>query len=156
MKKLNPGPTISVLANVGVLIGILLLVYELNQNRVVAEAQTRAAISQSIIDLTVMINQTEMGMAIAEKRLNGEALTPREQIWQRGTSRAQFRHWENVYFQYNIGLFSDQELETYRTFWRTVTRCRPWQGEFWSDTRMQFNPMFREEMDLIFREAAEC
>ena len=156
MKKLNPGQTISVLANVGVLIGILLLVYELNQNRVVAEAQTRAAITQVIIDLTVMVSQTEMGMVISEKRLNDEALTPREKIWQRGTSRAQFRHWENVYFQYNIGLFSDQELETYRTYWRTVTRCRPRQQEFWADTKLQFNPKFREEMDSIFREAAEC
>ena len=49
MKKIDRGQTISLVANIGVLIGILLLVFELNQNRVVTEAQTRSAITASII-----------------------------------------------------------------------------------------------------------
>ncbi len=96
MKK--TGRTISLLANTGVLIGILLLVFELNQNRVVTEAQTRSAITSSIIDLTEMIVQTPMGMTIYEKRLNNQPLTIKEIYWQRGASRAVFRHWKMCIF----------------------------------------------------------
>ena len=156
MKKIDLGQAFSILANFGVLIGILLLVYELNQNRVMTEAQTRNAITQSIIDLTEMITQTQMGMTIYEKRLNNEPLTVKEQYWQRGASRAAFRHWENAYFQYRTGLFSEEELHTYRVYWRDVTRCRPWQQEFWANTKMQFNPHFREEMDSIMGEVGGC
>jgi hypothetical protein len=66
MKKIDRDQTISLLANIGILIGILLLVFELNQNRVVIEAQTRSAITASIIQLSQMITQTPMGMTIYE------------------------------------------------------------------------------------------
>lgn len=75
MKKIDRGQTISLLANFGVMIGILLLVFELNQNRVVTEAQTRSAITASIIQLSQMSTQTPMGMTIYEKRLSNEPLT---------------------------------------------------------------------------------
>ncbi len=41
MRKLDLGQTVGILANVGVLIGVLLLVYELSLNRHIVEAQTR-------------------------------------------------------------------------------------------------------------------
>ena len=156
MKKIDLGQAITILANFGVLIGILLLVIELNQARVVTEAQTRSAITASIIDLTEMITQSPMGLTIYEKRLNKEPLTVKEIYWQRGASRSVFRHWENVYFQYRVGLFSEEELNTYRVYWRNVTRCQTWQLDFWANTKMQFNPQFREEMDSILGESGDC
>lgn len=156
MNKIDLGQAITIFANFGVLIGILLLVYELNQNRVVTEAQTRSAITASIIDLSEMITQSPMGMTIYEKRLDKEPLTVRELYWQRGASRAVFRHWENVHFQYRAGLFSEEELDTYKVYWRNVARCRPWQQDFWANSKMQFSPHFREEMDSILRESGDC
>ena len=141
MKKIDLGQVITIVANFGVLLGILLLVFELNQNRVVTEAQTRSAITTSIIDLSAMITQSPMGMTIYEKRLDKEPLTVKETYWQRGASRSVFRHWENVYFQYRAGLFNEMELDTYRVYWRNVTRCRTWQQDFWANTKMQFNPL---------------
>jgi hypothetical protein len=143
-------------ANIGVFLGIVLLLFELNQNRVVTEAQTRSAITASIIELTGMFSQTPMGMTIYEKMLSNEPLTVQELIWRRGASRSLFRHWENVYFQFRVGLFNEQELDTYRVYWRNVTRCQPWQQEFWDNTKMQFDPFFREELDLILEEAGGC
>ena len=156
MKKIDLGQAITILANFGVLIGILLLVFELNQNRVVTEAQTRSAITASIIDLSEMISQSPMGMTIYEKRLDKEPLTAKEIYWQRGASRAVFRHWENVYFQYRAGLFHEEELDTYRVYWRNVTRCRTWEQDFWANAKMQFNPHFRGEMDSILEESGDC
>ena len=156
MKKIDLGQAITIFANFGVLIGILLLVFELNQNRVVTEAQTRSAITTSIIDLNEMISQSPMGMMIYEKRLNKEPLTVKEIYWQRGASRSVFRHWENVYFQYRVGLFNEGELDTYRVYWRNVVRCQIWRQDFWANTKTQFNPQFRVEMDSILGESGDC
>ncbi len=45
MKKLDLGQTTLMLGNLGVILGILLLVYELFQNRQTMEAQTRNSIA---------------------------------------------------------------------------------------------------------------
>ncbi len=50
MKKIDFGQTLQLFGNVGVVVGILLLVYELNQNRDMMEAQTRHEIAQSIVE----------------------------------------------------------------------------------------------------------
>ncbi len=54
MKKIDLGQTIGVLANIGVIIGILLLVYELSQNRQMMKAQTRNEIAQSTYELLTL------------------------------------------------------------------------------------------------------
>ena len=50
MKKIDLGQTIGIVANVGVIAGLLLLAFELNQNREITEAQTRHQVSQSMVD----------------------------------------------------------------------------------------------------------
>jgi len=52
MKKIDLGQTLTILANVGVLAGILLLVFELNQNREMMRAQTRSELASSLVDTT--------------------------------------------------------------------------------------------------------
>ena len=48
-KRINDWLTLG--ANIGVLIGIILLLVELNQNSTMMRAQTRFEVSQSIVDL---------------------------------------------------------------------------------------------------------
>jgi hypothetical protein len=50
-KKIDLGQSIGILANIGVLIGVLLLAYELNQNRRMMRAQTRNSIAETVINL---------------------------------------------------------------------------------------------------------
>ena len=53
MKQPDLSATIGVLANVGVLAGVLLLVYELNQSRSAMEAQTRSDLSEQVMNMIV-------------------------------------------------------------------------------------------------------
>jgi len=50
LKEIDLGQTVTILANVGVLAGLLLLAFELNQNRQMMEAQTRHEMAQSIVE----------------------------------------------------------------------------------------------------------
>jgi hypothetical protein len=59
MKKIDLGQTLSIVANVGVLAGILLLVYELNQTRELAQAQFE-------VDRDTAFQESELGMIGAD------------------------------------------------------------------------------------------
>ncbi len=120
MKKVNVGQAMRVLANVGVLVGILLLVYELSLNRQMMKAQTRNAIAETLINLSLnQANSVELNQ-IELKVLAGERLTPLEQRRHTQLWRAFFRYWENVNYQYRNGLYDDNEYFAQREAWKRI------------------------------------
>jgi len=118
LKKIDLGQTLQLLGNVGVIVGILLLVYELNQNRDLMEAQTRNAIAETIVQILIdEANNLELG-EIGLKIQSGEDLSALEDRQYGLHQAARFRYWENVYYQYNQGLFDDNEYLGQRESWR--------------------------------------
>ena len=51
MKKIDLGQTITILANVGVIAGIVFLAVELQQNNEMIRGQTRSQLARDVIDL---------------------------------------------------------------------------------------------------------
>ena len=120
MKKIDLGQALTILANVGVLIGILLLVFELSQNRQMMRAQTRNAIAETLINLRFNeANSAELNR-IDIKASQGEELTPVESAQFRALWSSYFRYWENVYYQYRAGLYDDTEYFPQRETWRRI------------------------------------
>ncbi len=67
MKKPDVGQTFGILANVGVVVGILLLVYELSLNRQMMRAQTRHDLAQGIVSqITLLATDGELAELIAK------------------------------------------------------------------------------------------
>ena len=56
MKRLDSGQTLQLSGNLGVIVGILLLVYELNQSRDMMMAQKRTDLSRRIIEMLLDIS----------------------------------------------------------------------------------------------------
>ncbi len=100
MKKLDLGQTLRLLGNVGVVVGILLLVYELAQNREMTRAQTRNSVAEMLIGL-LALDVADTGMAeIYVKDRSGQALTPAERYRFEMFQEAYWRYRENVHYQY--------------------------------------------------------
>ncbi len=146
---------LSLTANIGVLVGIYILIFEVEQNSLIARAQMRSEIAQSAID-NIGMNMTAEGIEITDKQARGEELSPGEVSWLRSFYRREFRAWENVHYQYRMGLYDENEMESYRFFWRArAESCEQLYDEFYARSRMQFEPNFRSEMDEYF-ETANC
>jgi hypothetical protein len=62
--------------------------------------------------------------------------------------QANFREWENSFYQYERGLFTAEEFEARRVRWRANMALTPW-AELWPTIREQFAPSFRAEVDRI-------
>jgi len=152
LKKIDLGQTLQLLGNAGVIVGILLLVYELNQNRQMMQAQTRNAISETIVDRLLGEADNPDLAAINLKAEAGEIMTALEArryqlIWQ-----ATFRYWENVNYQYRNGLYDDSEYLAHREAWRQLA-SDPHVRDLWCERRSRYADEFVAEMDGLLGES---
>lgn len=103
--------------NAAVVIGLLLLVYELNQTRELTQAQMRSEISRGIYDLLAMTANNQQLADLMVRADGGEPLTEAEEFQFNSRTRAMFRYFENVHYQYRVGLYDESEFERQRLAW---------------------------------------
>jgi len=117
MKKIDLGQAIGILANLGVLVGILLLVYELAQSREMMRAQTRNSVAEMVVNL-LALEASDPGIAeLQVKRRAGEPLTAVEGERFDVLQAAYWRYRENVHYQYRNGLHDEDEYLALRAVW---------------------------------------
>ncbi len=149
MKKIDLGQTIGVLANIGVLIGILLLVYELSQNRQMMKAQTRNEIAQSTYELlTLSIDNLSFQSTMRRGRA-GEELSEDEQFQFERYHNGWFRFWENVHYQYRNGLYDETEFSKQREAWAFSFATNPGVVSYWCRIRSRFVPEFSLDVNEL-------
>ena len=134
-------------ANVGVLVGIILLIVELDQNREAVQAQTRTNLSQGIVDYMSLV-ASNGELASLRRRIDlGEEATEDEQYQYRLITRALVRYWENVHYQYRQGLYDDSEFAAHREAIRDYFAYSKAIVEFWCGNKHGMSREFAEEID---------
>lgn len=134
-------------ANVGVLIGLTLVLAELSQNRTVMRAQIRHELSAGIVDMLHAEAENAQLADIIRRQEAGETLTPAEQFRFDRRTNALFRYWEDVHYQYRIGLYDVSEFDAHRQVWAVSFTATPYVRTYWCAVRDRYSPKFREEMD---------
>ena len=152
MNKIDLRQIIGILANVGVLAGILLLAYELNQNRQMMEAQTRHELSASISDQLLAVAASAEFNNFIYRVETGEPITEEERRRYWGFAFARLRTWEDAHYQYRIGLYDEAEFAAQREGWRGFLAQSPGMREFWDQFRETFSPEFAAEIDVLISE----
>ena len=156
MKKIDLGQTIAILANIGVFLGILLLVYELNQNRELAAAQIRNEIAQASAEIMRGEAQDAELLDVSMRGIAGEPLTPLELERFQLYWLSYFQLWQNAHFQYRAGLYDEREYESQRTAWARLL-ARPGIRMLWCSPRgVGEKPAdFASEVNSLLREPCE-
>ena len=117
MKKIDLTQTLKLLGNAGVIVGILLLVYELAQNREMMRAQTRSSVAEMLIGL-LESDYGDVAMAeVSVKYISGESLTPVERYRFELLQEGYWRYRENVHYQYRNGLYDEEEYRSLLAVW---------------------------------------
>jgi hypothetical protein len=132
-------------ANLGVLVGIILILIELNQNATMMRGQTRNDVSVELINLMSQVVTNPQLASLIHKVNSGEVLTPEESVQFLHREIAMFRYFENVHYQYRQGLYDEAEYSTQREAWRAYKT--PGRVEFWCGYRLMVSIDFRAEMD---------
>ena len=134
-------------ANIGVLVGIILLVAELNQNRDMMRAQIRHDLAMGIVDLLQTPASDEQLAGVLFRAYSTENLTPEEQFQFELRTNALLRYWEDVHYQYRAGLYDEIEFDRQREAWKASISKSVRTREYWCRVRTYYSPEFMREMD---------
>jgi len=139
---------LSLIANLGVLVGVFLVAYELQQNRIAIQAQTRSDISSQAVDSAL---RTTENLPLIEAQLKaqaGDELTPVEERIVAMRNVALFRRWENTHYQIRQGLYSPEEAEGQLEAWDRLVDS-PHTAQWWKQNRSDFSRNFAELIDSL-------
>ncbi|NKB32421.1 MAG: hypothetical protein GKR91_04920 [Pseudomonadales bacterium] len=153
ISKLNEWFTLT--ANLGVIAGIIFLGFEIQQNTEMMQAQTRDSMSEKQMDwfmgIATNLDTAEIHNTFQREGLNNPEREPFEEMAFIFTIFAGLRMWENEWYQYQKGLYEEEEF---------LARSRAWPGalrqtgysQVWEDVRLQYAPEFGEYLDAILND----
>jgi hypothetical protein len=146
MKKIEFGQFIGVLANVGALVGLLLLVFELNQNRQLTRAQIRHELAMGIVEHLGLVANNSQLASVLRRGASGDELTPDERTQFNARSNAVLRYWEDVHYQYRQGLYDRSEFERQRLVWVDSLSRNIGLISYWCENRGLYSLEFAQEL----------
>jgi hypothetical protein len=116
MKKINWGQSIAILANVGVLLGIIFLAVEIRDSRIAILAQTQDSIADGFLTLNLAtINDPEIGLTFQKGLCEPEELSDLEAARFSMHLRALFNQFRRIFRLYEQGLLDEQAWKLYGT-----------------------------------------
>jgi hypothetical protein len=157
LSKLNEWLTL--LANVGVLVGIIFLALEMRQNTDMTRAQTRDAMTEKQLDFySVVLENPEIAEVWTLMRNDPSQIEPFtvEEANYTFFTLFQMRMWENELYQYRQGLFEENEFQSRLDLWRNNMLGSGGRGqkrrEIWESQKYSFSEDFRTFIDRIVSE----
>ncbi len=154
MKKLDLGQTLGILANVGVIAGIVFLAFELRQNNALLEAETRA-IRHNVraADYLLPIEHRDLAYALIKQR-RGEDLTEYETLIMSRTMATTLYNYQYVFTEFNLGRIEESTIpmEAWRLDFDGETAAEPglWPDlrEYWEISKNRdYDPAFVQWID---------
>lgn len=136
-------------ANFGVLVGIILLIAELNQNREIMRSQTRHQLTMGLIELQISLRDDKELLEIAVRDAKGDELSDSEIELVNLHHASWIRYWEDVHYQYRHGLYDDIEFMGQKRSWKDQLQTNKGRTRFWCMYRERFSREFAEEMNEL-------
>ena len=138
---------IALAANCVTILGLVLIIVQLQQNRTLMRAQVRHELASTIVDL-LNSSATNSQLAGVLRRGNlGEQLTADEEFQFRLRSNALLRYWEDVHYQFRLGLYDEVEYSRQKAAWKATFASSIGFVRYWSEVRSLYSPHFAAEID---------
>lgn len=141
-------------ANLGALVGIILLIMQLQQNRELTRAQVRHELAMAIVELLQTPASNQQLADVLYRANSGQELTPGELYQFELRTNALLRYWEDVHYQYRVGLYDEIEFGRQREAWRASIANSPRAIAYWCSVRALYSPAFAAELDHLLADGA--
>jgi hypothetical protein len=136
-------------ANLGVLVGILLLIIELDQNRESIRGQTRNDLAEGAISvISLAVENPHLADALVRSN-NGEEVTPAEAYMLASRAEAVLRYFENVHYQYRIGTYDEGEFSRHMDTMKAVVTNTVSVRKYWCQYGARFSATFEDAANAI-------
>jgi len=139
--------SIALAANCVTILGLLLVILQLQQNRTLMRAQVRHELAGTIVDLLNSSANNNQLAGVLRRGALGEQLTEDEQLQFQMRWNAILRYWEDVYYQFRLGLYDEVEYSRQKAAWKATFAGSVGFVKYWSEVRTLYSPRFAAEID---------
>ena len=139
-----------IIGGISIVASLLFVGFQIRQNSVTVQAQTRLAVTEQARD-NIKHSMEPMSLRIMAKLANSEELTLEEVLYSNMDMNLSLRGAENVFYQYRVGTFSEEEFEGYKNFYLEQF-SRPRFKEHWARERNIFSKDFQDDIDALISE----
>lgn len=133
----------------GALIGLPLVVVQLQQTREMMRAQMRHDLAMGIVELLNSAAANNQFASVLRRGGAGEELDADERYQFRARTNALFRYWEDVHYQYRQGLHDEEEFSKHKEEWRAYLAASKGAVSYWCEVRQLYSPKFAAQMDAL-------
>lgn len=136
-------------ANLVTIVGLVLVLLELEQNQKLMRAQTRHQLSAGIVTLLLDTADNQQLAGVMYRESHGGPISPAEQYQFEVRSNALLRYWEDVHYQYRMGLYDEEEFDRQRDAWSATLNESQGFRDYWCRVRTRYSPSFANEMNRL-------
>ena len=147
MRKERLIQLIALAANCVTILGLVLVILQLQQNRTLMRAQVRHELASTIVDLLNSTANNSQLAGVLRRGARGEQLTEDEQLQFRMRWNAILRYWEDVHYQFRLGLYDEVEYSKQKAAWKATFADSVGFVKYWSEVRSLYSPRFAAEID---------
>lgn len=140
---------LGVAANLGALVGLLLVVVQLRQNRDLMRAQVRHELASGATNVLLQTAVNPQLASVMRRANAGDSLSPDEAVQFRSRSNALLRYAEDVHYQYRQGLYDEEEFTRQKEAWRLSFERSVAFSRYWCEARPLYSPRFAATMDSL-------
>ena len=145
---------ISLAANVVTVTGLVIVVVQLYENQRMMRAQTRHELASTIVTILSDTANNPQLASVIYRGSKGLPLTPVEQFQFEFRSNALLRYWEDVHYQFRMGLYDEEEFDRHRDAWAATIRQSKGFVGYWCRVRQLYSPAFANEMNALLPSGA--
>jgi hypothetical protein len=153
MDNINKWLTLA--ANLGVLAGIVFLAIEVQQNNNMMRAQTRDAMTDKLMNWYASIDSNQYTASTFIKGNSGQELDENsgEGLAYSFMVLGNLHMWENELYQYQMGLFDEEEFVSRKALWKYILKINPGYTSVWqSGFAGQYSQDFKEIIEEFISE----
>lgn len=157
MKKFDVSQLIQILANVGVIAGIVFVAVELRQNNQLLTAESIGTVFENRIERHDRVMEHPAFTAVIAKNVRGELLTDEEEMIVLSSHDRAFIAWQREYLLYQLGVLPEEYLRASFGSMKAVIPDRVGTlpaYDRWQEWKVDANPAYREFIDLCI--LADC
>ena len=146
MKKIDLGQIITILANVGVIAGIVFLGFELRQNNTLLKSQARLNLDANRLTLQLSVIENTGGIAeLIVRARSGEELSRTDQYRLTVRRGVTLNNFESGYRELSSGALDEEDIPVGQ--WSSVFLSNPGMMDYWEGVKQTAAPEFVQFME---------
>jgi len=140
---------LTLVANIGVLAGIIFLAYELQQNTVATQLEAASNFNASFSEIELFIAGSPEFAELLSRGREGEEITGADQLRLLVFYNQVLRQWQFTHFQYMSGAMDEDNWQAQRAFMEEIIRGDLGLLNHWRTFGHQYSSAFNSVLETV-------